>query len=58
MQSREKAERTEDAALRRIEEAGASTVAEAQLSGEVAGDFSQPTAQQAIGILFAMAGGE
>jgi hypothetical protein len=29
-----------------------------RLSGELAGDFSQPTAQQAIGILFAMIGGE
>jgi nicotinamidase-related amidase len=51
-------ERTEDAALRRIAQAGASTVAIATLSGELAGDFSQPTAQQAIGILFEMAGGE
>ena len=50
--------RTEDTALRRIAQAGASTVAIATLSGEVAGDFSQPTAQQAIGILFEMAGGE
>jgi len=51
-------ERTEDAALRRITQAGASTVSIATLSGELAGDFSQPTAQQAIGILFEMAGGE
>ncbi len=51
-------ERTEDAALRRIAQAGASTVSIATLSGELAGDFSQPTAQQAIAILFAMVGGE
>lgn len=51
-------ERTEDAALRRIAQAGASTVSIATLSGELAGDFSQPTAQQAIGILFEMVGGE
>ena len=51
-------ERTEDAALRRIAQAGASTVSVATLSGELAGDFSQPTAQQAVGILFEMVGGE
>ena len=51
-------ERTEDAALRRIAQAGASTVSVATLSGELAGDFSQPRAQQAIGILFEMIGGE
>lgn len=51
-------ERTEDAALRRIVQAGASTVSIATLSGELAGDFSQPVAQQAIGILFEMVGGE
>ena len=51
-------QRSEDAALRRITQAGASTVSIATLSGELAGDFSQPTAQQAIGILFEMAGGE
>ncbi len=50
--------RTEDAALRRIAQAGASTVSIATLSGELAGDFSQPKAQQAVGILFEMVGGE
>jgi len=49
-------ERTEDAALRRIAHAGASSVSIATLAGELAGDFSQPSAQQALGILFAMAG--
>ncbi len=50
--------RTEDAALRRIVQVGASTVSIATLSGELAGDFSQPTAQKAIGILFDMVSGE
>lgn len=50
-------ERTEAAALSRILQAGASTVSVATLAGELAGDFSQPTAQQAIQILFQMAGG-
>jgi hypothetical protein len=49
-------ERTEDAALRRIVQAGASTIPIATLAGELAGEFSQPTAQQAIKILFEMAG--
>ena len=51
-------ERTEDAALRRLVQAGVSIVSVATLSGELAGDFSQPIAQQAIGILFEMVGGE
>ena len=51
-------ERTEDAALRRLVQAGVSIVSVATLSGELAGDFSQPTAQQAVGILFEMVGGE
>ena len=51
-------ERTEDAAMRRIIQAGVSTVSIATLSGELAGDFSQPKARQAIGILFEMVGGE
>ena len=50
-------ERTEDAALRRIAQAGASTISIATLAGELAGDFSQPTAQQAISILFEMVNG-
>ncbi len=51
-------ERTEDAVFRRVTQAGVSTISIATLSGELAGDFSQPVAQQAIGILFAMVGGE
>lgn len=50
-------ERTEEAAYRRMAQAGASTVSIATLAGELAGDFSQPKAQQAIGILFEMVGG-
>ena len=48
-------DRTEDAALRRIMQAGGSTVSVATLAGELAGDFRRPLAQQAIGILFEMA---
>ena len=50
-------ERTEEAAFRRMAQAGASTVSIAALSGELAGDFGQPIGQQSIGILFEMAGG-
>ncbi len=50
-------QRTEEAAFRRITQAGASTVSVATLAGEIAGDFQQPIAQQAIAILFEMAGG-
>lgn len=49
-------ERTESAALSRIVQAGASTISIVTLTGELAGDFAQPTAQQAIQILFQMAG--
>jgi hypothetical protein len=49
--------RTEEAALRRIAQAGASTVSIATLAGELAGDFTRPTAQKAISILFSMADG-
>lgn len=51
-------ERTEDTAFRRIIQAGGSSVSVATLSGELAGDFSQPIAQQALRILFEMVGGE
>ena len=51
-------DRTEDAALRRIMQAGGSTVSVATLAGELAGDFRRPVAQQAIGILFEMTGPE
>ena len=49
--------RTEEAAFRRMAQAGASSVSIVTLAGELAGDFTQSTAQKAIGILFEMVGG-
>jgi len=48
-------ERTENAALQRITQHGGATVSVLTLAGELAGDLRQPRAQQAVGILFAMA---
>jgi nicotinamidase-related amidase len=48
-------ERTEQAALLRMTQAGATTVSVMALAGEIAGDFHQPAAQLAIGILYEMA---
>jgi nicotinamidase-related amidase len=48
-------ERTEQAALLRMTQAGATAVSVMALAGELAGDFRQPAAQQAIGILYEMA---
>jgi len=48
-------ERTEQAALLRIAHAGATAVSVMTLAGEIAGDFREPKAQQAIGILYEMA---
>jgi nicotinamidase-related amidase len=48
-------ERTEQAALQRVIANGGSAVSIMTLAGEMAGDFSQPKAQEAIGILFSMA---
>ena len=48
-------ERTEQAALLRIAHAGATAVSVLTLAGEIAGDFREPKAQQAIGILYEMA---
>jgi nicotinamidase-related amidase len=48
-------ERTEQAALQRIAAAGASTVSVMTLAGELAGEFTRPKGQQAIGILYRMA---
>ncbi len=48
-------ERTEQAALLRMAKAGATTVSVMTLAGELAGDFREPKAQQAIGILYGMA---
>ena len=48
-------ERTEQAALLRLANAGATTVSVMTLAGELAGDFREAKAQQAIGILYEMA---
>jgi hypothetical protein len=48
-------ERTEQAALLRMVKAGATTVSVLTLAGELAGDFREAKAQQAIGILYEMA---
>jgi nicotinamidase-related amidase len=48
-------ERTEDAALRRLAKAGVTTVSVMTLAGELAGEFREAKAQQAIGILYDMA---
>jgi nicotinamidase-related amidase len=50
-------ERTEQAALLRIAKAGGTAVSVMTLAGELAGDFREPKAQQAIGILFEIAQG-
>jgi nicotinamidase-related amidase len=49
-------ERTEQAAFLRMGQAGVATVSVMTLAGELAGDFREPRAQQAIGILYEMAG--
>jgi nicotinamidase-related amidase len=48
-------ERTEDAAFRRLTQGGVKTSSLLSLIGELAGDFSQPKGQQAIGVLFSLA---
>ena len=48
-------ERTEQAALLRITNAGATAVSVMTLAGELAGDLREAKAQQAIGILYEMA---
>jgi nicotinamidase-related amidase len=48
-------ERTERAALQRIAQAGATTVSAMTLAGELAGDFREARAQEAVGILYEMA---
>jgi len=49
--------RTEDAALRRLTGASVKISSLPTLDGELAGDFTQPNGQQAIGVLFELAGG-
>jgi hypothetical protein len=48
-------ERTEQAALLRMVKAGVTTTSVMTLAGELAGDFSDPKAQQAIEIVYTMA---
>jgi nicotinamidase-related amidase len=48
-------QRTEDAALRRLTQAGVVTTSVASLAGQLAGDFMQPKGRQALGILYEMA---
>jgi nicotinamidase-related amidase len=48
-------ERTEHAALLRIAKAGGTTVSVMTLAGELAGDFRDAKAQQALGILYELA---
>ena len=50
-------ERTEQAAIQRMAKAGATTVSVMTLAGELAGDFREAKAQQAIEILYEMAKG-
>jgi nicotinamidase-related amidase len=49
-------QRTEEAALLRMAKAGVTTVSVMTLAGEMSGDFREPKAQQAIAILYEMAG--
>jgi nicotinamidase-related amidase len=49
--------RTEEAAFRRLTAAGVTSTSVPALAGELAGDFSQPKGQAAIGVLFQMAAG-
>ncbi len=48
-------ERTEQAALQRMAKSGATTVSVMTLAGELAGDFRETKAQQALSILYEMA---
>ena len=46
---------TEEAAFRRLAQAGVVTTSIASIAGQLAGDFTQPKAGQALGILYEMA---
>ncbi|MBV8347118.1 MAG: isochorismatase family protein [Mycolicibacterium sp.] len=46
--------RTEDAALRRLTQAGVVVTSIASLAGQLAGDFTKPTGGQAMGLLYEM----
>lgn len=50
-------ERTEQAAINRMTQAGSITTSVMTLAGECAGDFRHPIAQEAVGVVFEMAGG-
>jgi nicotinamidase-related amidase len=47
--------RTEDAALRRLVQAGVVTTSVASVAGQMAGDFRRPKGAEAIGLLYEMA---
>ncbi len=47
--------RTEDAALRRLVQAGVVTTSIASVAGQLAGDFTQPRGAQALGVLYELA---
>ena len=49
--------RTEDAAWRRVAQAGVVTTSVASIAGQLAGDFSKPAGSQAVGVVFEMAAG-
>ncbi|MCC8943557.1 isochorismatase family protein [Bradyrhizobium sp. Arg62] len=49
--------RTEDAALRRLVQAGIVTTSAPSIAGQLAGDITQPRGGQAVGILYEMASG-
>jgi nicotinamidase-related amidase len=49
--------RTEEAALRRLTQAGVVTTSIASLAGQLAGDVSLPKGQQALGIFYEMVSG-
>ena len=49
--------RTEDAALRRLTQAGVVTTSLPSIAGQLAGDFTQTKGSQALGILYEMASG-
>lgn len=48
-------ERTENAALQRLTQSGAITTSVISVAGQLAGDFTQPKGQQALGILYEVA---
>jgi nicotinamidase-related amidase len=49
--------RTEDAALRRLEQAGVAMTSIPSIAGQLAGDFTQPLGSKAVAVLYEMASG-